>query len=165
MPTLLWKLIEEIRPDDRVAIQRTPPMEFGPADWHDTLEALLLGAFISEGFVSEKRAGFNNLDRDYFNMVVAAYDAVVGGPALRFGARRSRRARGFSSSISRTWQRSKQPPRPILSASVGGQGRTGMAVARAGRSEAGVPAGAVRGRRFVLRIAAQHHSGLLLDAQ
>ena len=53
VPTLLWKLIEEIRPDDRVALQRTPPMEFGPADWHDALEALLLGAFISEGFVSE----------------------------------------------------------------------------------------------------------------
>ncbi len=80
VPTLLWKLIEEVRPDDRVVIQRTPPTEFGPGDWHDTLEALLLGAFVSEGFVSERRAGFNNLDRDYFNMVVAAYDAVVGGP-------------------------------------------------------------------------------------
>jgi DNA gyrase subunit A len=80
VPTLLWKLIEEIRPDDRVAIQRTPPTEFGPADWFDTLEALLLGAFISEGFVPENRAGFNNLDRDFFNMVVTAYDAVVGGP-------------------------------------------------------------------------------------
>lgn len=79
VPTLLWKLIEEIRPGDRVAIQRTQPAEFGPADWHETLEALLLGAFISEGFVSENRAGFNNLDRDFFDMVVAAYDAVVGG--------------------------------------------------------------------------------------
>lgn len=79
VPTLLWKLIEEVRPDDRVVIQRTPPAEFGPGEWHDTLEALLLGAFISEGFVSERRAGFNNVDRDYFNMVVAAYDAVIGG--------------------------------------------------------------------------------------
>ena len=78
VPTLLWKLIEEIRPDDHVVMQRTPPMEFGPADWHDTLEALLLGAFISEGYVSETRAGFANLDRDYFAMVVGAYDAVVG---------------------------------------------------------------------------------------
>ncbi|WP_018602975.1 intein-containing DNA gyrase subunit A [Mycobacterium sp. 155] len=80
VPTLLWKLIEEIRPGDRVAIQRTPPAEFGAADWYETLEALLLGAFISEGFVSESRAGFNNLDRDFFEIVVAAYDAVVGGP-------------------------------------------------------------------------------------
>ena len=79
VPTLLWKLIDEIRPDDRVALQRTPPMEFGPADWYATMEAVLLGAFTSEGFVSETRAGFNNLDRDYFNMVVSAYDAVVGG--------------------------------------------------------------------------------------
>ncbi|MDH6244372.1 intein-containing DNA gyrase subunit A [Mycobacterium sp. OTB74] len=79
VPTLLWKLIEEIRPGDRVAMQRTPATEFGPADWFETLEALLLGALISEGFVSESRAGFNNLDRDFFETVVAAYDAVVGG--------------------------------------------------------------------------------------
>jgi len=79
VPTLLWKLIQEISPDDYVVLQRTPPVEFGPADWHDVMEALLLGAFISEGFVSETRAGFNNCDRDYFNMVVGAYDAVVGG--------------------------------------------------------------------------------------
>jgi len=79
VPTLLWKLIEEIRPDDCVVLQRTPSVELGPADWHATMEALLLGAFISEGFISEMRAGFNNLDRDYFNMVVGAYDAVVGG--------------------------------------------------------------------------------------
>lgn len=79
VPTLLWKLIEEIRPDDCVVMQRTPPTELGPADWEPTMEALLLGAFISEGFVSEARAGFNNLDRDFFNTVVTAYDAVVGG--------------------------------------------------------------------------------------
>ncbi|OBJ68158.1 intein-containing DNA gyrase subunit A [Mycobacterium sp. 1274756.6] len=79
VPTLLWKLVEEIRPGDRVALQRTPPAEFEPAEWQTTMEALLAGAFISEGFVSENRAGFNNLDADYFRMVVAAYDAVVGG--------------------------------------------------------------------------------------
>lgn len=79
VPTLLWKLIEEIRPDDCVVMQRTPPTELGPADWEPTMEGLLLGAFISEGFVSEARAGFNNLDRDFFNTVVTAYDAVVGG--------------------------------------------------------------------------------------
>ena len=79
VPTLLWKLIEEIRPDDHVVLQRTPPAELGSGDWRATLEALLLGAFISEGFVSGARAGFNNTDADYFSMVVAAYDAVVGG--------------------------------------------------------------------------------------
>ena len=79
VPTLLWKLIEEISVDDYVVLQRTPPMEFGPADWHDVMEALLLGAFISEGYISETRAGFANLDSDYFTMVAGAYDAVVGG--------------------------------------------------------------------------------------
>ncbi|WP_293001396.1 intein-containing DNA gyrase subunit A [Mycobacterium sp.] len=79
VPTLLWKLIEEIRPDDHVVLQRTPPVELGPADWEPTMEALLLGAFVSEGFVSDKRAGFNNLDRNYFDTVLAAYDAVIGG--------------------------------------------------------------------------------------
>ncbi|MCB0944637.1 MAG: DNA gyrase subunit A, partial [Mycobacterium sp.] len=80
VPTLLWKLIDEINSGDRVALQRIPATEIGCADWEDTLTGLLLGAFISEGFVSKNRAGFNNLDRDYFNNVVAAYDAVVGGP-------------------------------------------------------------------------------------
>ncbi|BBY06383.1 intein-containing DNA gyrase subunit A [Mycobacterium noviomagense] len=79
VPTLLWRLIEEIHADDYVVLQRTPPTELGPADWQTTLEALLLGASISAGFASDRRAGFNNLDRDYFGMVVAAYDAVVGG--------------------------------------------------------------------------------------
>lgn len=79
VPTLLWKLIEEIEPGDRVALQRSQPTEFGSADWYETLTGLLFGAFVSEGFVSEKRAGFNNLDRDYFDTVVAAYDAVIGG--------------------------------------------------------------------------------------
>ncbi|MGV0904211.1 intein-containing DNA gyrase subunit A [Mycobacterium novum] len=79
VPTLLWKLVAEIRPGDRVVLQRTPPTEIGPAEWEPTLEALLAGAFISEGFVSETRAGFNNIDASYFGMVVAAYDAVIGG--------------------------------------------------------------------------------------
>ncbi|MCV7377190.1 DNA gyrase subunit A [Mycobacterium alsense] len=79
VPTLLWKLIEEIHPDDCVVLQRTLPMELGPAAWHDVMEALLLGAVISEGYVSETHAGFANCDRDYFAMVAGAYDAVIGG--------------------------------------------------------------------------------------
>jgi DNA gyrase subunit A len=79
VPTLLWKLIEEVQPEDHVALQRTPPTEFGPGDFHDVMEALLLGSFISEGYISEKGAGFANLDRAFFTMVVGAFDAVVGG--------------------------------------------------------------------------------------
>jgi len=79
VPTLLWKLIEEVGPGDHVVLQRTTPAEIGCADRQEMLTGLLLGAFISEGFVGSGRAGFNNLDRDYFNTVTAAYDAVVGG--------------------------------------------------------------------------------------
>jgi DNA gyrase subunit A len=35
VPTLLWKLIEEVRSGDHVVLQRTPPVEFGPAGGHD----------------------------------------------------------------------------------------------------------------------------------
>src|SRR5262249_17480617 len=42
--------------------------------------AILLGAFLSEGWVSATRAGFNNIDPHYFDVVLDAYDAVVGGP-------------------------------------------------------------------------------------
>ncbi len=79
VPMLLWKLLEEIEPGDRVVVSRTPrPVELELAD-RDRNEALLLGAFVSEGFVSERRAGFNNIDFDFFSAVVDAYDAVVGG--------------------------------------------------------------------------------------
>jgi DNA gyrase subunit A len=80
VPVLLWKLLEEIAPGDRVLISRTPR----PVDPHlsdaDRPTALLLGAFVSEGWVSKARAGFNNVDADFFATVVKAYDDVVGGP-------------------------------------------------------------------------------------
>lgn len=35
VPTLLWKLIEEIKPGDSVVLQRSLPMELGAADWNE----------------------------------------------------------------------------------------------------------------------------------
>jgi DNA gyrase subunit A len=86
VPMLLWKLLEEVETGDRVAISRVPRpvgLELPAAERH---EALLLGAFVSEGFVSERRAGFSNVDFDFFAAVVDAYDAVVGG--ARYVSRR-----------------------------------------------------------------------------
>jgi DNA gyrase subunit A len=86
VPMLLWKLLEEIAPGDRVVVSRTPrPVEL-ELSHADRQEALLLGAFVSEGFVSERRAGFNNVDFDFFAAVSDAYDAVVGG--TRYVSRR-----------------------------------------------------------------------------
>ena len=79
VPTLLWKLLEEVSPGDRVAMQRTAPQALG--NWDDDAQAaaLLAGAFVSEGWFSETRGGFNNTDPKYFEWVLDAYDRVVGG--------------------------------------------------------------------------------------
>ncbi|MEU7979907.1 intein-containing DNA gyrase subunit A [Micromonospora sp. NPDC049081] len=80
VPTLLWKLLAELSPGDRVVLQRTVPDEIGYPMLEHVEAAVLAGAFVSEGWVSAARAGFNNVDRDYFLRVVAAYDLAVGGP-------------------------------------------------------------------------------------
>jgi DNA gyrase subunit A len=80
VPLLLWKLLEEIKPGDRVLISRTPRELAGELPQRERDTARLLGAFLAEGFISGRRAGFNNIDPDYFQTVLTAYDAVVGGP-------------------------------------------------------------------------------------
>ncbi len=88
VPMPLWKTLEEVGPGDRVLVNRTPrPEDRAPLDdtAHDT--ALLLGAFVSEGWVGERRAGFNNLDREFFDEVLGAYDRVVGGQRYVYSRR------------------------------------------------------------------------------
>jgi DNA gyrase subunit A len=80
VPLLLWKLLEEIRPGDRVLVSRAPRPDREALSEHERPVAFLLGAFVSEGWVSENRAGFSNIDESFFADVLAAYDAVVGGP-------------------------------------------------------------------------------------
>jgi DNA gyrase subunit A len=79
VPMLLWRLLEEMESGDRVVINRVPrqvEVDLPPAR---RTEALLLGAFVSNGWVSERRAGFGNVDRDFFATVVDVYDSAVGG--------------------------------------------------------------------------------------
>jgi DNA gyrase subunit A len=80
VPLLMWKLLDEVEPGDRVAILRRARDDGKPLPERDRHEALLLGAFVAEGWASESRAGFNNVDREYFGDVLHAYDEVVGGP-------------------------------------------------------------------------------------
>ena len=80
VPLLLWKRLDELTVGDRVVMNRTPRMPGQEDSPHDRSLALLLGAFVSEGWASQKRAGFNNVDRSYFESVLAAYDGHVGGP-------------------------------------------------------------------------------------
>jgi DNA gyrase subunit A len=79
LPTLLWSLLEEIRAGDTVVLSRPQPYEYGTATRYQKAEAVLAGAWVSEGFFSAERAGFNNIDEAYFRRVLEAYDLVVGG--------------------------------------------------------------------------------------
>jgi len=80
VPLLLWKLLDEIEPGDRVLISRTRREDQEPLDDEDRQLALLAGALVSEGWVGPSRVGFNNVDEEFFGEVLEAYDAVVGGP-------------------------------------------------------------------------------------
>jgi DNA gyrase subunit A len=80
VPLLMWKLLEEIRPGERVLLHRANgTCEEALGDAARSL-ALLAGAFVSEGWFGDRRAGFNNVDKQFFDAVVDAYDQVVGGP-------------------------------------------------------------------------------------
>jgi DNA gyrase subunit A len=79
VPLLLWKRLDEIVAGDRVLLARMDRIDDGSITARETQEAVLLGAFVSEGWVGESRAGFNNRDAAYFAAVLDAYDAVVGG--------------------------------------------------------------------------------------
>nr|WP_239152140.1 DNA gyrase subunit A [Virgisporangium aurantiacum] len=78
VPTLLWKLLEEVRPGDRVVVQRTPAAEVGLAAGKELDAAIVAGAFTAAGWVSGDHAGFCTTDEEYFTRVLAAYDSAVG---------------------------------------------------------------------------------------
>jgi DNA gyrase subunit A len=79
VPMLLWKLLSEVRPGDRVAISRATRKGSDLLTEREWQTAFLAGAFVSEGWVSATRAGLSNVDADFFSAAVEAYDAVVGG--------------------------------------------------------------------------------------
>jgi DNA gyrase subunit A len=107
VPLLLWKRLDEIAAGDRVLLAR---MDRDDEDWissREQSEALLLGAFISEGWLGAWKAGFDNSDAEFFNEVVDAYDKVVGGSrhvnhatvSGRFGVLQSRTSPAFAKAL------------------------------------------------------------------
>jgi DNA gyrase subunit A len=76
---LLWKLLDEVQAGDRVLLFRGARDDRSSISEREHATAILLGAFVAEGWFSEARGGFNNVDRDFFDAVVGAYDSVVGG--------------------------------------------------------------------------------------
>lgn len=82
-PVLAWKLIQDIRPDDFVAIHRSIEITNATAPENAQM-ALLLGGWISEGWMSSTRARFNNTDKEYFDAVEEAYRLLIGGRAYSY---------------------------------------------------------------------------------
>src|SRR6266540_73024 len=80
VPLILWKLLDEVTPGDRVLVSRKPQDDGRRISERERSLATLLGAFVSEGWFSDTRGGFNNVDQEYFDLVAAAYDEHVGGP-------------------------------------------------------------------------------------
>jgi DNA gyrase subunit A len=79
VPLLMWKLLDEVSVGDRVLILRKPFDDGRCISKGEQRLAVLLGAFVSKGWFSQSRGGFNNVDKDYFDAVVDAYDGHVGG--------------------------------------------------------------------------------------
>ncbi len=87
VPVLQWRLLSEITPGTVVVISRAGIDDRLDATDAEYRAAFLAGALVAEGWTSTSRAGFNNVDAEYFDAVVAAWDAVVGG--ARYVVRRS----------------------------------------------------------------------------
>lgn len=77
-PGFAWKTIAELVPGDYCVIDRTVT-PYGEATDDDMAVGLLAGALVPEGWASEKRSGFNNTHKEFFDLVVEAWDKVFGG--------------------------------------------------------------------------------------
>ncbi len=79
VPMFQWLRLDEVKPGTVVCLARNAWTTDVPMA-HEMELGTLFGAWVSEGFASTERAGFNNTDPEYFEYILAAYDAVVGGP-------------------------------------------------------------------------------------
>jgi DNA gyrase subunit A len=77
-PRFVWRTLDHLEPGDVVCIARNASETAIPTA-HEYHLGVLLGGWVSEGFAGEKRAGFNNTDKRYFDLVLDAYDTLVGG--------------------------------------------------------------------------------------
>ncbi|HEX6352364.1 DNA gyrase subunit A [Actinophytocola sp.] len=78
VPIFQWRRLDEIKPGMVVCIARNSWMQVIPTA-REYMLGVLGGAWVSEGWASENRAGFNNTDEHFFSEVLHAYDQVVGG--------------------------------------------------------------------------------------
>jgi DNA gyrase subunit A len=85
VPMFQWLRLDEIKPGTVVCVARNAWSTEIPTH-NEFLLGLLMGAWVTEGWASETRAGFNNTDEAFFVYVLEAYGAYVGGS--RYTSRR-----------------------------------------------------------------------------
>ncbi|WTD59880.1 DNA topoisomerase IV [Micromonospora sp. NBC_01638] len=78
VPLFQWRRLDELAVGSIVCVARNAWSQVIPTAREYSL-GVLGGAWASEGFASESRAGFNNTDEHFFGEVLHAYDQVVGG--------------------------------------------------------------------------------------
>lgn len=78
VPMFQWKQLDEVKPGTIMCLARNAWKNVVPTA-REYMLGVLAGAWVSEGFASETRAGFNNTDEHFFDEVLHAYDQVVGG--------------------------------------------------------------------------------------
>ena len=78
VPMFQWLQLDEIIPGTVVCVARNAWTNVVPTA-QESMLGVLCGGWVSEGWASSERAGFNNTDKSFFDDVVFAYDALVGG--------------------------------------------------------------------------------------
>ncbi len=78
VPLFQWRRLDEIQPGTVTCIARNAWLQVTPTA-REYMLGILGGAWASEGWANETRAGFNNTDEHFFDEVVHAYDQIVGG--------------------------------------------------------------------------------------
>src|SRR5947208_5957012 len=73
VPLLMWKLLDEVSEGDRVVISRKRREDGRRISDPDRRLAVVLGAFVAEGWFGERRGRFNNCARQYFDAVLEPY--------------------------------------------------------------------------------------------
>ncbi len=63
-PVYRWKTLDQIKAGDYVVVSRKNDID-SQQDLLTEEETLLLGSLVAEGYVSDKRIGFNNTDKEY----------------------------------------------------------------------------------------------------
>ncbi|MCP3804022.1 DNA topoisomerase IV [Allokutzneria sp. A3M-2-11 16] len=78
VPLFQWRRLDEIQPGAVVCVARNAWSQVVPTA-REYMLGVLGGAWVSEGWANENRAGFNNTDDHFFGEVLHAYDQIVGG--------------------------------------------------------------------------------------